>query len=101
MVDKLEESRLRVVIVVTQPFQKLVRLSQIQDIQRSPRLAGADVKLAASFAQERDEPLEIECRWNLDSHSLVESVFCDVVDGALSCIVSMCVERKLQGDSQM
>lgn len=51
-VDELEEGGLGVAVVLAQALEELVRLAEVEDIQGSPGLAGADVEPPLALREE-------------------------------------------------
>lgn len=82
-VDELQETGLRVAVVLAQVLQELVGLSQVKDIERAPSLASADVEPALALSEQRQELTEVKFRWNLHPDS-VGTIQRRMVDSSLS-----------------
>lgn len=82
-VDKLEESGLRVAVVLAQGLQELVSLSQVKDVERAPGLTSADVEPPLALGEQRQELTEVKFRWNRHPDS-VGTIHRRVVDSSLS-----------------
>lgn len=61
VVDKLQERRLRIVVIFAQTLEEFVCFPKVKHVKRSPRLTGADVEFSATLAKEIKQFVEIEC----------------------------------------
>lgn len=59
-VNKIEEGRLRVAVVLAQPLEELVGLAEVENVQRAPALAGANVEPSLALVEERQKLTQIE-----------------------------------------
>lgn len=82
-VDELEESGLRVAVVLAEGLQELVGLSQVKDVERAPGLTSADVEPPLALGEQRQELIEVKFRWNRHPDS-VGTIHRRVVDSSLS-----------------
>lgn len=81
-IDEFQEVGSRVAVVVAETSKEFVCLSQIQDVERSPRLAGPNVKATLPLTEEREEIAQVELERNLHSNS-TSSIQSTVVDRSL------------------